>query len=177
MKRYTNKSIASYLKPFIDIENLQDNEICIDRQGNLHTLPLNDVRKFNGSYANTKNDTYFREKISFIANYISVLIYEGQTFGGEYTCFSCDICEDYKPTNEQLETLFDLIKQTKKINKKCFFDISWRWLAGGGHILCWQKSPHTTIEKITKAITNKKEWAENGLVKYCDFIAEIKGEN
>lgn len=173
MKRYTSKSIASYLNPFVDFARtyLKDEIVCIDRQGKLHTLSISDVRKFNNSYANTKTDELFGEKLSFIANYISFRItkYDG-------TYFYCDICEEIKPTDLQIEKLFELIKKIKKLYSDCAFDINWRWLYGGGNSLCCQRTPQATIRKITKALEDNKEWAKNEIVKYCDFIAEIKGE-
>lgn len=174
MKRYTSKSIDSYLNSFVGFAQtyLKDEIICIDRQGELHAISINDVRKFNNSYANTKTDELFGEKLSFIANYISFSItkYDG-------TCFYCDICEEIKPTDLQIEKLFKVIKKIKKLYSDCSFDINWRWLSGGGNLLCRQRNPQTTIRKITKALEDNTEWAKNGLVKYCDFIAEIKGEN
>lgn len=177
MKTYTSKSIAKYLTQFDNFGRayLNDETICIDRKGTLHTLSADNVRKFNDAYGNTKEDEFFGEKISFIANYISFHIARQD----DKTIFSCDICNEHKPTKEQVEKLFNVIKRIKKLYSDCVYVICWRWVAGGGYCLSIRRTPNAITKQITKALDENKDWVDNGSidVKYWDYIAKIKGEN
>ena len=146
---FNKKSINQYLTA-CDKQTLPsaDQLMCIDKLGNFSLIELSDVRRINQSEWN-HNPEFFGEKVTFINDYISFSYYTLNNL------ISIDISSDTKPTEAQLEALFNYVTEMHKRDVSMYFKAWWRWTPGGGCSMdkgVYTKFPKTFRKKVMDAL-------------------------
>lgn len=122
-----------------------DMHYLIDKEGTIFMMTFPKLRELNGVDAEV-DPILAGKTLSMLTDYIA--------FHKFMDTIYVSISSDVKPTDNQLNALYEILRKLKKLDKGLYLSFDWRWACGGGNAMgAGSKQAERSIKKVKEYLS------------------------